>query len=367
MDLKTNFSVQDMLELNLHEGKALQEGTSKRGSSNDSDAENVILTCNVHPFKSIMMVCISCEVGLCTECMKSLTKSQHREHRLEDIDTYLADFRRDLNSSKLLFHEIPTVIDQFQEAYDITISDMKRNWEKEIHEKAENAIEEVKKWQQLQKEHCKSAENANTLIAIDQVQLMQKSKEEIDHTITKIEDVYSSGRLPCISKVKSVMKALEEFESANCIIPHDISVGSINMVTEKHTERSVPISPSPSSQSIQPSRNLDRDSKGNRFTRYKSPPPPPDQGYPKRGGWRGGRGREGRQEGRGWGGGDGEGETGRMRRPRPRPRRGQQGGGDGEGETGRGATGRVATGSGRLRRGQRASRGKNELWGLDGC
>ena len=228
VDLPTNFSVQDMLQSNLHKGKP------ELNANDSKDSENKPLICEEHPNRQIMMVCMPCEVGLCTECMKSLTKSQHREHGLEDVHAYLADFQRDLGSLKTRCQEIPSLIDQVQQKCNQKIIDEERKWEKEIDDKAGHVIEQVKKWQKSQKENSKSASDSNRSYVVFSIDNMRTKNKTISEKISKIEELYSSGKLPCISHVVSVMTILDKLESKGEDIdrmfllgPH---TGSIDMV-----------------------------------------------------------------------------------------------------------------------------------------
>ena len=75
-DLPTNFIAFDLLEL-----KILQETSSKERNKQGYPM------CDIHTDKQSMFVCMDCCVGLCAQCIKSLSKGAHREHTLEEIET----------------------------------------------------------------------------------------------------------------------------------------------------------------------------------------------------------------------------------------------------------------------------------------
>ena len=41
--------------------------------------------CADHPNRECILICINCLVGLCAKCMKTLRKSPHRDHDLEEL------------------------------------------------------------------------------------------------------------------------------------------------------------------------------------------------------------------------------------------------------------------------------------------
>ena len=240
IDLPTNFSVQDMLQLNLHKTEVYGEGKSQGRISNSKDTENMPLTCNEHPSKHIMMVCLVCEVGLCTECiMKSLHGNIHGTHMLNDIDAYLSDFRHSLKSVNLRSCAIPTMINEFQQTCERKIADLQSTRDKEIDKKAEHAIQQAKKWQMSQKEASKSLSDKNRSFAKSSINGMWSRNEAINEKISKIKSLFSAGKLPCMSHVRSVEKMLKLLE----LNGEDVD-GTIKM---KVTDKKAPDKPEVSS------------------------------------------------------------------------------------------------------------------------
>ena len=148
--LPTNLSVQDMIELKMHQAMLPQDSMGKPA---------VILkhyTCKEHAGKHAIMVCIACEIELCTDCVKVLHKSKHRKHELEDIETYLSNYRNDFERLKERSQRLPKLYDQAKKAADRNLKNTKRKKESEIDQYAERAIQQVRIWQQTQKNYIYS-------------------------------------------------------------------------------------------------------------------------------------------------------------------------------------------------------------------
>ena len=145
-ELPTNLSVQDMMELNLHQEARLQDSLQKA-----KDVKH--FNCKEHVDRHVIMVCLKCEVGLCINCMKTIHKSDHIEHDREDIETYLSNYKKAVDALKEGSGKLPELIHQAEKEADKRLADIKREREKEIDQQAERAIQEVKKWQERQKYH----------------------------------------------------------------------------------------------------------------------------------------------------------------------------------------------------------------------
>ena len=143
--LPTNFSVQEMIELKLHQETPLQHSARKPVEKSKHS------TCVQHAGKRVIMVCMECEIELCVDCMKSLHKSKHSKHALEDIETYLSNYKNEFERLKERSQKLPNLYDQAQRAADRNLGNVKRERECEIDQKAERVIQQVRTWQKAQK------------------------------------------------------------------------------------------------------------------------------------------------------------------------------------------------------------------------
>ena len=78
-NLPTNAEVLDMIQK-----------MSELCSHQDTGARDKCFTCLKHAENVLVMVCVTCELGLCKDCLKPLTKGEHHDHELEAIEAYLS-------------------------------------------------------------------------------------------------------------------------------------------------------------------------------------------------------------------------------------------------------------------------------------
>ena len=143
--LPTNLSVQQMIELKMHQATPPLDSVEKPG---------VILThrtCEEHAGKHVIMVCVECEIEFCIDCMKTLHMSKHSKHALEDIETYLSNYKNYFERLKKCSQMLPDRYHQAQKAAGKSVGNTKRERENEIDQLAQNAIRQVQTWQKKQK------------------------------------------------------------------------------------------------------------------------------------------------------------------------------------------------------------------------
>ena len=198
--LPTNFSVQDMIDLNLHE-KQPQNTLSK----SREDPKHSL--CKEHIDRHVIMVCMDCETGLCIDCMKTLNKSKHKEHTLEDFETYLSKYEEAIKELKAHSDELPELYDKAKKTADKKLSDTKREREREIDQQATRAIQEVKRWQRAQK-------NVSDFIYKLTIDGRCSERDVTNNDITKVisdaKVLYNSKseKLPSITATKIMMSTM---------------------------------------------------------------------------------------------------------------------------------------------------------------
>ena len=202
-ELPTNFSVQDMIELKLH------QETPPQDSARKSKEEAQHFTCNEHVDRCVIMVCLKCEIGLCIDCIKTLNKSEHNEHAREDIESYLSSYKDALNALKVNSDMLPALYDRAQKAADKRLAHTKQKRDQEINREAECAIQKVKKWQETQKSVTYEPkflwfESAARDASIDDIKRVTSNVEAFDNS--------DSEKLPSLRGTKGVMDQLQSME-----------------------------------------------------------------------------------------------------------------------------------------------------------
>ena len=143
--LPTNLTVQQMIELKMHQAAPTQDSVGK------PEVKLKHHTCKEHPYKHVIMVCVECETEFCMDCVKALHKSNHSKHELEDIEIYLSNYKNEFQKLKLRSQNLPELYDQAQKAADENLGNTKRERDSEIDQQAQNAIQLVQTWQKEQK------------------------------------------------------------------------------------------------------------------------------------------------------------------------------------------------------------------------
>ena len=211
--LPTNLSVHDMIQLNLHQQISPEDRadvTPERGDGN--------LKCETHRTSYVVMVCLKCEVGLCTKCIKTLTKSGHSKHVLEDIDTYLSNYKDILDELAKRSNHLPERYDNSKTTAAKSLSDVKQERDKTIDELAELAIQKVKKWQKSQKSVVMNRVCNRSYL--DKLRSMVNSSDpdvndkDVTSAMSKVDALRDCKpqKLPCVSAAKSAMESLEVVE-----------------------------------------------------------------------------------------------------------------------------------------------------------
>ena len=211
--LPTNFVIQDMIELNLH-----HEVPPKRSR------QRKLPTCKTHPNKELILVCMKCEVGLCVNCVKTLSESEHSNHKLEDIETYLSAYKEVLAELTKRSSQLPERYERAKIDADKNLSDTKRERENDIDKQAELALGEVKRWQESQK-HAEYKPfyaggswytkvksflfNTNTDV----------NSEDIEGAVSDVDMLCNREQreLPSVDRAKSVMRNLLAVE-VKCLV-----------------------------------------------------------------------------------------------------------------------------------------------------
>ena len=102
--LPTNFTVQELIELKMHQATPPQDSVGNPGVNLKH------YTCKEHAGKHVIMVCVECEIELCTDCVKSLHKSKHSKHELEDLETYLLNCKNEFEKLNKRSQKLPELV-----------------------------------------------------------------------------------------------------------------------------------------------------------------------------------------------------------------------------------------------------------------
>ena len=106
--LPTNLSVQQMIELKLHQATSPQHSAVKSGMNLKHH------TCKEHAGKHVIMVCVECEIEFCIDCVKVLHASKNSKHQLEDIEKYLLNYKNEFERLKKRSQKLPELYDKLK-------------------------------------------------------------------------------------------------------------------------------------------------------------------------------------------------------------------------------------------------------------
>ena len=232
--LPTNFSTQDMVELNQLRGISRRVATRVKTNKVEIGKYKTHATCKKHPGKPAIMVCVQCEVGLCTECINSLSKHKHKKHTLEDINTYLHDFKKTIDDLKERSNDLPKLYEQNRKTLDKKLADIYHEEINQIHEQAERAIQDVKRWQQSQKD-ASFIRYREHVADLDDFGKGHANSDETVNTLISNVEVLSETEIPSIQKARAIINPVEILESRYQQLSarsYDVyPIGSVKVVT----------------------------------------------------------------------------------------------------------------------------------------
>ena len=186
--LPTNLSVQHMLELNLHQNMKLESHTASQNMSTDEARAtdgSADYMCNNHSGTKVIMVCASCSVGLCIECMKSLSDLGHNNHKLDDIESYLIGYESEVHIINKRFEELPRLVADAGKDHTHQLEHLHKCINEDIDRKVETAIEKAREWQMQQR-------IANTAFILGQHNYMTEAAKDIETSIENGKSIIDS-------------------------------------------------------------------------------------------------------------------------------------------------------------------------------
>ena len=200
--LPTNYSMQEMVEFHQN----------LRVNVENTRDENADITCAEHSDRPVIMVCTTCAVGLCTDCMKSLSKSKHIDHELDELKAYLAGYdalcKQNADHLRGLCLSLESAINEQMRK----IQNQQKSTEKEIDMKAEDAISKVRAWQ--------IREKGRNWQLLDQARNdAKKAAKNIHEAIDNANHILASRKanpsntLPVISFVEEVSAKIPELQT----------------------------------------------------------------------------------------------------------------------------------------------------------
>ena len=200
--LPTNLSVQQMIELKMHQATPPQDGEGKPGVNLKH------YTCKEHAGKQVMMVCVECEIELCTDCVKVLHKTKHNKHELEDTETYLLTCKQKIERLKKGSQKLPERHDQAKKAADTSLRNTKRERESEMDQQAECAIQQVRRWQITQRNAFNHSEEMHYMKTYLNNGDIKSFSSEIDQL-----DNCECNTLPSMKGIMDAMLELTKLET----------------------------------------------------------------------------------------------------------------------------------------------------------
>jgi hypothetical protein len=172
------------------------------------------MTCEIHRGKPVIMVCTTCDVGLCSVDMKILTKSKHKHHGLEDTETYIDSLEKKLDELAASAQQLPAKVDDYRKDYLHQVEDLRIKTDQLIKETARVAMQKVRKWQKAQEE-------ANNLIhALNQGKIQdclrwKTQTGTISKEINEMKKFPEETKLSCVPRVRELGGQLNQLHE-NC-------------------------------------------------------------------------------------------------------------------------------------------------------
>ena len=225
-DLRTNFSVMDMLELKIS------------GEKNNDKYPR----CDLHLGKQSMFVCMDCFVGLCAECLKFLSKGAHCEHTIEERETVMTDttliqgFLDDQNEHMDTLerhitetHERLTTILQMKQkdlmmevdnnaelAHELICTNedkLSRFAHPDLYEKVNTAHQRVRNWQRTTKSKVKEILHSKLISLKRKTSDFQKQSDAIKVKLKHAKECSSFQKLACIELTESLISTRRNLHS----------------------------------------------------------------------------------------------------------------------------------------------------------
>ena len=218
-NLPTNAEVLDMIQ-KMSELCSLQETDATAKSS----------TCLKHAGDVLVMVCVTCELGLCKDCLKPLTKGEHHDHELEAVEGYLSRCKLALADLKERSSMLAKTRNSAKKAADEKLRDMKDERDKEIDKQSEEAIHQVKEWQVAEKNKACDVDGISA-----EYDSIQNHNEQV---ISDAESLFnpSCAKIPSLQEIEKVRTDLDrcemDFQALNKREIRKPPVSSIKVITE---------------------------------------------------------------------------------------------------------------------------------------
>ena len=217
-DLRTNFSVMDMLELKIS------------GEKNNNEYPR----CDLHLGKQSMFLCMDCFVGLCAECLKFLSKGAHCEHTIEETETVMTDttlmqgFLDDQNEhmdtlerhiaetherlmtilqmkQKDLMMEVDNNAELAHKLICTNENKLSRFAHPDLYEKVKSAHQRVRKWQRTTKSKVKEIVHSKLLSLKRKTSDFEKQSDAIKVKLKHAKECSSFQKLACIELTESLI------------------------------------------------------------------------------------------------------------------------------------------------------------------
>jgi uncharacterized protein YfcZ (UPF0381/DUF406 family) len=164
---------------------------------------NEVISCEAHPGKRVMMVCTTCDAGLCAEDMKLIMKSSHKNHELEDIDAYLANIESVLEEISASAQKLPQKVDEFCQASEERVDSLHAQMDKEIKAKALEAMEMIQTWQRTQHFTNDLVHTVNKGKVLDS-KLWKAEAKAIMKGVSKMKQAPQKEKLSCMATLKNL-------------------------------------------------------------------------------------------------------------------------------------------------------------------
>ena len=227
-DLPTNFTVMDMLELNV-----LEEISSKE--RNSSEQEHPM--CDIHIDKRSMFVCVDCIAGLCAECIITLSKGAHREHTLQEIETVFTEQKLSLDDFKANIDALDIHITNTHKIFKNRLQNKHNYLCKKVDKNAKIAIkhlsssshphkrmyakmnewvkisqQQIRIWQQNRKTEIKEGLDSKQAVLIIDITDLLNQRDDIKSKIRHTETLLKCEKLSSIKLTKTLTAALQTLE-----------------------------------------------------------------------------------------------------------------------------------------------------------
>ena len=225
-DLPTNYLAQDIIELNLFH----EQSSDKRSKLCEYPK------CKQHQNKESVFICMDCCIGLCAECIKSLSNGAHCQHTIEQTGTVLADLQVEVDTLEERCNVLPAAITKTHEELKTNLLAKQKDLCKQLTKNAKAAHlqvcaeqcklskptkedkhvnvvhQQVRDWQMETKDSIKEQSQSHCLLLDTKMNNIMQQCKDTKQEMENIKALFSSDVLACVKQMQNHFCNLKELE-----------------------------------------------------------------------------------------------------------------------------------------------------------